>query len=101
MRAVNTPFLVLEHLSGRHLQFDSQTAAAVAYVAVFPSILAYICFNRGVELIGSNRAGVCLNLVPLFGAILAIVFLGEHPRVYHFVGFALIIAGVTLAARKD
>ena len=69
-------------------------------MAVFPSILAYIFFNRGVELIGSNRAGVCLNLVPLFGAVLAIVFLGEQPRFYHVIGIALIIAGVTLAARK-
>ena len=98
--AVNTPFLVWEHFTGRHLQFDAETMAAIAYVAVFPSILAYIFFNRGVELIGSNRAGVCLNLVPLFGAVLAIVFLGEQPRAYHLFGIVLILAGVTLAARK-
>jgi drug/metabolite transporter (DMT)-like permease len=97
---VNTPFYVWEHLNVRQLHFDAQTLAAVAYVSIFPSVLAYICFNRGVELIGANRAGVCLYLVPLFGAILAIVVLGEEPQKYHFTGIALILAGVTLAARK-
>lgn len=98
--AVNTPFFAWEHLTVRQLQFDAQTFAAIAYVSLFPSVLAYICFNRGVELIGANRAGVCLHLVPLFGAILAITLLGEELRAYHFIGIALILTGVTLAARK-
>lgn len=97
---VNTPFLVWEHMSGRHLHFDAETAAAIVYVAIFPSVLAYTFYNRGVELIGPNRAGVCLNLVPLFGAIMAITLLGEEPRAYHLIGIVLIVAGVTLAARK-
>jgi drug/metabolite transporter (DMT)-like permease len=98
--AINTPFFAWEHINVRQLQFDRQTLAAILYVSIFPSVLAYICFNRGVELIGANRAGVCLHLVPLFGAILAITLLGEEPRAYHFIGIALILAGVTLAARK-
>ena len=98
--AVNTPFFVWEHLSMRQLQFDAQTLAAIGYVSVFPSILAYIFFNRGVELIGANRAGIALHLVPLFGAVLAIVLLGEKPEAYHLIGITLIMAGVTLAARK-
>ena len=98
--SVNTPFFVWEHLSVRQLQLDTQTIAAIAYVSIFPSVLAYICFNRGVELIGANRAGVCLHLVPLFGAVLAITLLGEAPSSYHFIGIALILAGVSLAARK-
>lgn len=97
---VNVPFFIWEHLSVRQLQLDLETAAAIAYVSIFPSVLAYIFFNRGVELIGANRAGVCLHLVPLFGAVLAILLLGEEPQTYHFLGIALIIAGVTLAARK-
>lgn len=97
---INTPFFVWEHLASRQLQLNTQTLAAIAYVSFFPSVLAYICFNRGVELIGANRAGACLHLVPLFGAILAIVLLGEEPKTYHFIGIVLILAGVTLAARK-
>ena len=97
---INTPFFVWEHLSVRQLQLDTQTIAAIAYVSIFPSVLAYICFNRGVELIGANRAGMCLHLVPLFGAVFAITLLGEAPRIYHFLGIALILAGVSIAARK-
>lgn len=98
---VNTPFFIWEHLSVRQMTLDTQTVAAIAYVSIFPSVLAYICFNRGVELIGANRAGVCLHLVPLFGAVLAVVLLGEEPKVYHFIGIALILAGVSLAASKS
>lgn len=98
---INLPFFLYEHAYVRQLQFDTQTMLAIAYVSIFPSVLAYICFNRGVELIGANRAGVCLHLVPLFGAVLAIALLGEQPRFYHFIGIALILAGVTLAARKS
>ena len=91
---------VQEHVSVRQLHFNAQTLGAIAYVSIFPSVLAYICFNRGVELIGANRAGVTLHLVPLFGAILAIALLGEAPRITHLIGFALILTGVILAVRK-
>lgn len=98
--AVNTPLFIAEHLSGWKLQLSIETLLAVAYVSIFPSILAYIFFNRGVELIGGTRAGLCLHLVPIFGTGLAIVLLGEALRLYHVIGFALVIAGVGLAARK-
>ncbi len=97
---VNTPLMAIEHLSGWQLQPTLQTVGAIAYVAVFPSVLAYIFYNRGVELIGGNRAGVFMHLVPLFGAALAIGLLGEQPRAYHALALVLILAGVTLAARK-
>lgn len=71
--------------------------AAIGYVAVFPSILAVLCYNRGVELIGANRSGPFLHLVPLFGAILAIIFLGERPGWHHAVGAALVVGGVFVA----
>ncbi len=96
-----TPFFAVEHLSGWQLQPTWQTLFAVLYVALFPSILAYIFFNRGVHLIGANRAGICLYLVPLFGAVMAITLLGEEPRLYHAIGIALILAGVSLAARRS
>src|ERR1700744_2701584 len=74
--------------------------AAVAYVAIFPSLVAYIFYNRGVELLGPTRAGVYLFLVPIFGAVLATFFLGETLHLFHAVAFGLIVAGVLLAGRR-
>jgi len=67
---------------------------------VFPSTLAYLCFNRGVQLIGANRAAPFFHVVPVFGTIMSIVFLGEHPQAFHFIGFALVLTGVFVASRK-
>jgi drug/metabolite transporter (DMT)-like permease len=66
---------------------------------IFPSVLAYICFNRGVELIGANRAGPFFHLIPVFGSVIAILFLGERPALYHGAGYALIIAGIIVAQK--
>ena len=94
------PFLMWEIASGARMEVTSFTLAAVAYVAIFPSVVAYICLTRGVELIGANRSGIFLHMIPLFGALLAIGLLGEPLRVFHVIGFALILCGVALASRK-
>jgi drug/metabolite transporter (DMT)-like permease len=73
--------------------------ASIGYVALFPSIVAYFCWNRGVAVIGANRTGLFINLIPVFAAILAIVFLGETLKVYHVAGMALIVAGFILFNR--
>lgn len=97
----NIPFAAFEVLgTGARIRMDVTTALAVAYVAVFPSVLAGIAFNRGVELIGANRSGVFNHLIPMFGAVMAIAFLGETLGRHHLAGFALILAGVWLAARQ-
>jgi len=70
------------------------------YVAAFPSTLAYLCFNRGVQLIGANRAAPFFHVVPVFGSAMAIVFLGEHPQLFHIIVFALVLTGVFVASRK-
>jgi len=93
------PLFAWEHLSGARLQPTWPTALAIAYVAIFPSVLAFVFWNRGVEAIGANRAGVFLHLVPLYSAVLATVLLGERLMGYHVLGFALILTGVRLAAR--
>ena len=72
----------------------------MAYIAVFPSFVAYLFFNRGIELIGAARAGQSWHLMPLIGSILAVVFLGESFHLYHAIGIALIGAGILLAAIK-
>jgi drug/metabolite transporter (DMT)-like permease len=94
------PFLIWEIASGARMEVTSFTLAAVAYVAIFPSVVAYICLTRGVELIGANRSGIFLHMIPLFGALLATGLLGEPLRVFHVIGFALILCGVALASRK-
>jgi drug/metabolite transporter (DMT)-like permease len=70
------------------------------YVAVFPSCLAQLFFMRGVDLIGPGRAGVYINLVPVFSAILAVLLLAEPFRAYHAVALALVIGGIWLSQRK-
>ncbi|CCQ72044.1 DMT family transporter [Magnetospira sp. QH-2] len=96
-----TPFYVQEHLSGLVMRFDKTvTLGAVAYVAVFPSILSYLFFNRGVELVGPGRAGLFIHLLPVFASLLAVAILGETFRWYHGAGLALILGGIGLANRK-
>jgi drug/metabolite transporter (DMT)-like permease len=74
-------------------------AGSIAYVAIFPSIVAYFCWNRGVAVIGANRTGLFINLIPVFAAILAIVFLDETLMGFHLVGMALIVTGFVLFNR--
>ncbi|MCG6881103.1 MAG: EamA family transporter [Deltaproteobacteria bacterium] len=73
---------------------------SILYVAVFPSIVAYFCWNRGIELIGANRAGLFTYLVPVFASVLAIAFLGETLHLYHFMGMILIIGGMVIFNRR-
>jgi drug/metabolite transporter (DMT)-like permease len=95
------PFWAWEHAHGRTLQPDWLTAFTLVYVTIVVTIMAYMSWNRGVELIGPNRAGVFLHLVPIYSALLAGVLLGEPLMGYHVAGFALILAGVYCAARSS
>jgi drug/metabolite transporter (DMT)-like permease len=94
------PFLIWELWSRPVMQLDTANLLTLFYVAVFPSTLAYLCFNRGVQLIGANRAAPYFHLVPVFGTVMAIIFLGERPQLFHAIGFALVLTGVYVASRK-
>jgi drug/metabolite transporter (DMT)-like permease len=94
------PLVIWELLSRPLMQLNQANLLTLFYVAVFPSALAYLCFNRGVQLIGANRAAPFFHVVPLFGSVMAIVFLGEHPQLFHIIGFALVLTGVFVASRK-
>ncbi len=98
--AALVPLLIWELLSRPVMQLDTANLLSLLYVAVFPSTLAYLCFNRGVQLIGANRAAPFFHVVPAFGTVMSIVFLGEHPQPFHFIGFALVLTGVFVASRK-
>jgi drug/metabolite transporter (DMT)-like permease len=94
------PLLIWELFSRPVMQFDTSNLLMLLYVAVFPSTVAYLCYNRGVQLIGANRAAPFFHVVPLFGSAMAVVFLGERPQLFHLVGFALVLTGVFVASRK-
>lgn len=98
--AITAPFALGEAAAGARLRLDLLTVASIAYVSFFPSLVAFAAWNRGVELIGANRSGPFLHLVPICTALVGGAILGEHLAAYHVAGFVLIIAGVWLASKK-
>jgi drug/metabolite transporter (DMT)-like permease len=94
------PLSVWEFSTGSTLKFDALTVATLTYVVIFPSTLAYLFFNRGIALIGPNRAAPFLHLVPVFGSTMAILLLGEQPRLFHLIGYVMVLAGVVIASRQ-
>ena len=92
------PFMLWEFAAGARIHGGPLVYAAIAYTAVLPSFVAYLLFNRGVELIGASRAGQSMHLMPLFGSMLAVVFLHEAFQIYHALGIGLIAAGILLAS---
>jgi drug/metabolite transporter (DMT)-like permease len=94
------PFMLLEYASGARMSGGFAPYAAIAYAAVLPSFVAYLFFNRGVELIGAGPAGQSMHLMPLFGSIMAVAFLHEQFQTYHAFGITMIAAGILLASFK-
>jgi drug/metabolite transporter (DMT)-like permease len=94
------PLSVWEFLNGVTLKPDALTAATMLYVMIFPSTLAYLFFNRGIALIGPNRSAPFLHLVPVFGSAMAILLLGEKLRLFHLIGYALVLGGIVIASRR-
>jgi len=94
------PGMVWELAGGKSFVLDVRNVASIAFLWVFPSLIGYLFLNRGVELIGANRAAPFIHLVPVFGSVMAVAFLGERFELYHLVGYALVLAGITVAARK-
>ena len=95
------PIFAWDYGEGHRTQWGPVTWAAVAYFAVFPSVLAYFFWNAAVERVGGERAGTFLHLMPLFGAVLAWIFLGESLLWYHFAGAALIFSGLFITSRTS
>lgn len=94
------PLVGWEISSGDLLKLDALTVSTLIFVVIFPSTLAYIFFNRAIELIGPNRAAPFFHLVPVFGSAMAILLLGEKPELFHLVGYALVLAGIFTASRR-
>lgn len=91
------PFTAWEFASGNGVGPTATGWAVVAFTALFPSLLSQAFYIRGVELIGANRAGLFINLVPIFGTLLSILILGEAFHFYHAVALAMVLGGIWLA----
>ena len=94
------PLFIWELFTRPMIVMDTANLLTLFYVAVFTSTVAYICFNRGVRMIGANRAAPFFHVIPVFGTAMSILFLDEHPQAFHFIGFALVLTGVLVASRK-
>ncbi len=93
------PFMLWEVQQGYRMEPGLTAFASILYVAIFPSFVSQLFYAQGVHLVGANRAGLFINLVPVFGALLAVVFLGEQFRFYHLLGLMLVLLGIFLASR--
>ena len=95
------PPYIWESIYARTMPVNLSSFMTVGYVAVFASVIAYLCYNRGVRLAGANRAGMFIYLMPVFGSVMAIVFLNERFEWFHLAGIFLIISGILLATRRN
>lgn len=98
--ALLLPLYLIEVASGRIAVWNAASIAGMAYFVVFPSALAYLFWNRAVQQVGANRAGLFLYLIPLLGVALAVTFLGERLHLFHLAGAALIFTGIYLATAR-
>jgi drug/metabolite transporter (DMT)-like permease len=94
------PFYLWETSTGGTMVVSAKTAAAIGYLALFPSVIAYICWNHAVAVVGPNVAGFFNPVIPVFGTLFAVSLLGEPFRLYHLAGFALVLGGVVLTSRR-
>ena len=94
------PVYVAGVLAGQTFTLTAPAVGGILYVAVFPSILAYLCWNRGVEKVGANIAGVFVHLIPVFAIFLAALLLGERLLGFQVVGMALIFTGIFLTTYR-
>jgi drug/metabolite transporter (DMT)-like permease len=94
------PLWLAETALSRSIVWTPATFGALVAVATFSSVLAYVFWNRGVELVGAQVAGLFVHLMPVFGAVLAWIFLGERLEVYHVAGIVLILAGIAITSRR-
>jgi drug/metabolite transporter (DMT)-like permease len=94
------PQFLYELSQGLTVKFDMSLGYTLIYLALFPSIGSYYCWAGAVAIIGANRAGIFLSLIPFFSTIMAIIFFNEQFKFFHLIGSILIILGLFLSNRK-
>ena len=91
---------ILEMNFGNQIILGTPFILTLSYVVIFPGLASFFFWIKGIGIIGANRAGVFLHLMPVFGSIMAIVFFGEKFMIYHLLGAIFIVAGITLSNKK-
>ena len=94
------PIYILEMNLGNKIVIGKPFILTLSYVVLFPGLAAFFFWIKGIAIIGANRAGVFLHLMPVFGSIMAIIFFDEKFMIYHLLGAIFIIAGITLSNKK-
>lgn len=94
------PLYLWEYSHTGALPLSLPVVGSILYVAIGPSVIAYLCWNRGIEEIGASRAGLYINLIPLFASLMAVFWLGEQFRSYHFWGLLLLCGGLLIFNRN-
>jgi Predicted membrane protein len=94
------PFAAWEIASGAAIWPDTQGYITTAYTAIFPSLVSQVLYIKGNEIIGSNRAGLFVNLVPIFGTLMSVAIIGEELHLFHIVALVLVLGGIAIAERR-
>ena len=94
------PIYIIEMNLGNVIKLDKPFLLTLTYVVLFPGLASFFFWIKGIALIGANRAGAFLHLMPIFGAIMAMVIFKEKFMFYHILGAIFIISGITLSNKK-
>ena len=94
------PQFFYEFSQGQFIEFNTNLFYILIFLALFPSIGSYYCWAGAVSIIGANRAGIFLSLIPLFSTIMAITFFNEKFQFFHLIGAILIILGLFLSNKE-
>jgi len=94
------PIYIVEMYQGRLVSLELPFILTLIYVVLFPGLASFICWIKGIGLIGANRSGIFLHLMPIFSTILAILIFDEKFMIFHLIGAIFIISGIILSSRK-
>ncbi len=95
------PIYFLEMNFGNHIVVGEPFILTLSYVVIFPGLASFFFWIKGISIIGANRAGVFLHLMPVFGSVMAIILFDEKFMIYHILGAMFIVAGITLSNKKE
>ena len=95
------PIYFIEMKMGYHVILNTPFVLTLTYVVLFPSLISFLFWIKGIALIGANRSGIFLHLMPIFSALMAIIIFKEKFMFFHFMGALLILIGILLSNKKN